>query len=94
MADEEHITSFDEVVTAVDGLRTDIQKVVARLDQLVASHNQVGENVAWLTANTQGIFAMLNDPKFISQMMGGMMSGMGRAQANAGQDRSADGSGN
>jgi hypothetical protein len=60
-------------------------KIVSRLDQLVASHNQVGENIAWLTANTQGIFAMLNDPKFISQMMGGMLTGAGRGMPNDGQ---------
>lgn len=63
--------------SAVREVETKVMGLQGRLDQLVASHNQVGENIAWLTANTQGIFAMLNDPKFISQMMGGMMSGMG-----------------
>lgn len=58
-----------------------------KLAELVASHNQVGENVAWLVANTQGIFQMLNSPEMMQQMMstafGGGPSG-GRLSPDAG----------
>ncbi len=47
------------------------------LAALVQSHNSVGENIAWLVANVQGIFQMFNDPKVMSQLMGKMMGGGG-----------------
>ncbi|HEV2352695.1 MAG TPA: hypothetical protein VGR89_00490 [Puia sp.] len=61
-----------------DKLNVMIDRVDAlqkRLDTLIESHNAVGENVAWLVANAQGIFQMFNDPKMINQMMGTMLSG-------------------
>jgi hypothetical protein len=67
---------LQEVVNVMLGIQS-------RIDQLIASHNQVGENIAWIVANTQGIFQMFSDPKLINQMMGGMLSQMGGAP-NAG----------
>lgn len=46
-----------------------------KLDKLVISYNQMGENVAWLVANTQGIFQMFNNPEMMSQLMGKFMGG-------------------
>lgn len=67
-----------EIVRVKEMLHETESKVMgiqSRLDQLIASHNQVGENIAWLTANTQGIFQMLNNPELMSKMMGGLLSG-------------------
>src|SRR5260370_1325531 len=47
----------------------------AKLDRLIQSHNEVGENVAWLTANTQGLFQMFSNPELMSKMMSGMLGG-------------------
>lgn len=46
-----------------------------KLDKLVISYNQMGENVAWLVANTQGVFQMFNNPEMMSQLMGKFMGG-------------------
>ena len=79
MADE---LTLEDIQDQIRDLHDDIHAVAtryaeltARLDQLIASHNQVGENVAWLVANTQGLFQMFNDPKLINQVMGGMLGG-------------------
>jgi hypothetical protein len=65
-----------EVMAAVNSLHEDIHHLNAVLTALVESHNKVGENIAWLTANTQGIFQMFSDPAIINSMMSGMIGGM------------------
>lgn len=59
-----------ELNEAISETNTKLLAIQVRLDQLVASHNAVGENVQWLVANTQGVFQMLNSPDMIGQMMG------------------------
>lgn len=66
----------DELRAAINSLHEDIHAVHELLGKLVESHNQVGQNVAWLVANTQGLFQMFSDPNVINQMMGTMMGGM------------------
>lgn len=71
--------------TEIDELRADIQTILntnadltARFAELIESHNQVGENLQWLVANTQGIFQMFNNPQMMSQIMGQFMGGVSK----------------
>jgi hypothetical protein len=83
MADEITLEVLQDQIRALhDDLHEIVTKVLSvqgRMDQLVASHNEVGQNVAWIVANTQGLFQMFSDPKLINQVMGGMLGGMGGA---------------
>lgn len=72
----------DDLLAAVNSLHEDIHHLNDLLTKLVESHNGVGANVAWLVANTQGLFQMFSDPNIINQMMGTMMGGL----ANGGQN--------
>jgi hypothetical protein len=56
-------------------LREEISDLRGKFDELLASHNAVGENIAWLVANTQGVFQMLNNPEMMTKMMGTLMGG-------------------
>lgn len=66
-----------ELDARFDMLEQSFTALQGRLDQLVASHNEVGQNVAWIVANTQGIFQMFSDPKMMSQLMSSMVGGIG-----------------
>jgi len=68
--------TLQDVLDAVNSLHDDVHELHVKLGQLVESHNQVGQNVAWLVANTQGIFQTFQDPNFMSNMMSGLMGGM------------------
>lgn len=66
----------------LENLEVDIAEVkqkIAALQEMVAklveSHNQVGQNVAWLVANTQGLFQTLQNPEFMNQIMGQVLGG-------------------
>lgn len=54
-----------------------------KVAKLIVSHNEVGQNIAWLVANTQGLFQMMQNPEFMNQIMssvlGGKMPSMGGA---------------
>jgi hypothetical protein len=52
-----------------------IKDFEAKQAALIASHNAVGENIAWLVANTQGVFQMFNNPEMMTKLMGQMMGG-------------------
>jgi hypothetical protein len=70
-----------------------LETLAERQDKLVDAVNQIGENVAWLVANTQGIFQMFNDPKLMSSMMNGVLGGglaglSGQQQSNTNDDNS------
>jgi hypothetical protein len=67
--------TLEELRAHIVALHEDIHELTVRMGKLVESHNQVGENVAWLVANTQGIFQMLNDPNLINSMMSGVLGG-------------------
>lgn len=67
--------SHRDILDAINALHSDLHELTVRVGKLVESHNQVGENVAWLVANTQGIFQMLNDPNLINSMMSGVLGG-------------------
>lgn len=66
---------LDEIVARVDTVENRLIALDQKLADLIASHNQVGENIAWLCANTQGIFQLFSDPAKMSAMMG-MVPGM------------------
>ena len=73
----EDLASLHEILReTLAETNTKLLAIQVRLDQLVASHNAVGENVQWLTANTQGVFQMLNSPDMIGQMMGMLGGGL------------------
>lgn len=65
-----------EPPATTDDLLTAINSLKERQDRLVEAVNQIGANVQWLTANTQGLFQMFSDPNIINQMMGAMMGGL------------------
>lgn len=88
MTNEEIVKEIDALKAALtvhlDALAITLHEVESktmslqgRLDQLIASHNEVGQNVAWIVANTQGIFQMFSDPKMMSQLMSSMVGGIG-----------------
>ena len=68
-------TSPDDLTAQIYALREELSDMRGKFDSLVQSHNSVGENVAWLVANVQGIFQMFNDPKMMAQLMGKMVGG-------------------
>lgn len=80
-------TEFDP--TAIAALHADLHEAIRQIGELreqnaelIASHNQVGENVAWLVANTQGIFQMLNSPEMMNQMMSTVLGGGNAGRPN------------
>jgi len=69
---------------SADAVYEKLSAIEERLNTLVESHNQVGANIAWIVANTQGLFQMFNNPDMMNQMMGmigGGVFGGGRADA-------------
>lgn len=62
----------------LEELHSDYRELSTKFDKLVESHNQVGENLQWLVANTQGIFQMFNNPQMMSQIMGQFMGGVSK----------------
>lgn len=92
---DEHANSHIDMRAFLKEIDSDIQNLYQRLDGietrlsgLVESHNQVGQNIAWIVANTQGIFQMFNSPEMLSQMMGmigGGVLGGGRPQNPSGE---------
>jgi len=78
------VTTHDDIHMVIGMLETlhgKLDHLSGQLERLIESHNGVGQNMAWLVQNTQGIFKMFSDPQVINQMMSGMMGGM----ANGGQ---------
>lgn len=78
LSDELPDTDPSDFVILHDDMHEAIRRIdalEAKLTALIESHNQVGENVAWIVANTQGIFQMLSDPNLINQMMSGVLGG-------------------
>jgi hypothetical protein len=61
----------------------------ARLDGQAAGINSIGENLDWLVQNTKGLFQMFASPQFAAQMTNLLMSGMGGAKQDAGQQGAA-----
>lgn len=77
-------TDAERILAALDDLRMRQDEMMARLDNHAQAINATGENVQWMVANLQGIFAAFSNPGFMSQMMGQMTSMIG-ANGNAGQ---------
>lgn len=80
----------DADLTDIQALHQEVHDLRELVGQLVASHNQVGENVAWLVANTQGIFQMFNSPEMMNQMMGMVLGGGNAPGRTSGPTEGAD----
>lgn len=78
-------TDAEKILHGLDDLRQQLDSIVQRLDMQRDGINQCGENVAWLVQNVQGIFAMVNSPTFMNQMMGSVMGGFNGGQSDAEQ---------
>lgn len=74
------------VVDLISAQQAQIDELKAQNAKLIESHNQVGENVAWLVANTQGIFQMFNSPEMMNQMMGMVLGGGNAGRLNPNPD--------
>lgn len=73
------VTNHDDLhmlTGMVEALHGKVDLLSGKLDRLIESHNGVGQNIAWLTSNTQGLFQMFSDPRMVNQMMGQVMGGM------------------
>jgi len=67
--------SIDDIRQQLHAISDQLTDLIEHVAYLTQSHNQIGENVAWLVANTQGIFKMLSDPQMINSMMSGVLAG-------------------
>lgn len=65
-----------EPPATTDDLLAEIHSLRAQQERLVEAVNQIGANLQWLVANTQGLFQMFSDPNIINQMMSAMMGGL------------------
>lgn len=61
--------SLDDIYSILNDIHSEIHELHAQQKALVESHNEVGQNIAWIVANTQGIFQMFNSPEMMGQMM-------------------------
>lgn len=68
-------TDAEKIIAALDQLHDDIVDLNERLDGQAKGLNSIGEQVNWLTTNTQGLFQMFSSPMFMEQI-GGLMGGM------------------
>lgn len=75
--------TVEDIYSILNDIHSEIHELHAQQKALVESHNEVGQNIAWIVANTQGIFEMFNSPAMMGQMMsmvGGAFGG-GRGPA-------------
>lgn len=86
-SDPQDISEYEALHIDIHEIVSRLNAIESRLDALVASHNEVGQNVAWMVANTQGIFQAFNSPEMMNQMMSMVGGGIlgGRRQESAGQ---------
>lgn len=73
MADE--FDANDEMLSRLDAVLSQNAALNEQVAKLIESHNQVGQNIAWLVANTQGVFQMLQNPQMMQQLMGSVLGG-------------------
>lgn len=73
MADE--FDANDEILSRLDAVLSQNAALNEQVAKLIESHNQVGQNIAWLVANTQGVFQMLQNPQMMQQLMGSVLGG-------------------
>lgn len=68
---------FDDgdIISRLDTIQAENDALNQKLAALIESHNQVGQNIAWLVANTQGVFQMLQNPQMMQQLMGSVLGG-------------------
>jgi hypothetical protein len=67
---------ISDIHSMIADLHAELHEIRVRQDALITSHNEVGANVAWIVANTQGLFKMFNDPGMMNQVMSMMGGGI------------------